>query len=80
MINRTNRTMETRRFEGLEDEFLYKNYQGIKQRITEMLADDYFDVDKVKFTLWYLDEERHKLDELKAHRYVERIRKEEGEN
>ena len=45
-----------------------------------MLEDDYFDVDKVKFTLWYLDEERHKLDELKAHRYVERIRKEEGEN
>lgn len=80
MINRKNITTETRRFEGLEDEFLYKNYVGIKQRITEMLEDDYFDVDKVKFTLWYLDEERHKLDELKAHRYVERIRKEEGEN
>lgn len=80
MINRKNITTETRRFEGLEDEFLYKNYLGIKQRITEMLEDDYFDVDKVKFTLWYLDEERHKLDELKAHRYVERIRKEEGEN
>lgn len=56
MINRTNRTTETRRFEGLEDEFLYKNYLGIKQRIAEMLEDDYFDVDKVKFTLWYLDE------------------------
>ena len=80
MINRKNITTETRRFEGFEDEFLYKNYLGIKQRITEMLEDDYFDVDKVKFTLWYLDEERHKLDELKAHRYVERIRKEEGEN
>lgn len=80
MINRTNMTMETTRFEGLENEFLYKNYLGIKQRITEMLEDDYFDVDKVKFTLWYLDEERHKLDELKAHRYVERMRKEEGEN
>lgn len=80
MINRKNITTETRRFEGFEDEFLYKNYLGIKQRITEMLEDDYFDVDKVKFTLWYLDEERHKLDELKAHRYVERMRKEEGEN
>lgn len=80
MINRTNMTMETTRFEGLEDEFLYKNYLGIKHRIAEMIEDDYFDVDKVKFTLWYLDEERHKLDELKAHRYVERIRKEEGEN
>ena len=80
MINRTNRTTETARFAGLEDEFIYKNYLGIKQRITEMLEDDYFDVDKVKFTLWYLDGERHKLDELKAHRYVERIRKEEGEN
>ena len=42
-----------------------------------MLEDDYFDVDKVKFTLWYLDEERHKLDELKAHRYVERMQKKE---
>ena len=70
---------KTERYKEIENEFLYKNYLGIKRRITEMLADDYFDVDRVKFMLWYLDEERHKLDELKVHKYMEQLEKKEGE-
>ena len=70
---------KTERYKEIESEFLYKNYLGIKRRITEMLADDYFDVDRVKFMLWYLDEERHKLDELKVHKYMEQLEKKEGE-
>lgn len=58
---------KTERFRGLEDQFIYKNYIGIKSRIAEMIDDDFFNVNRVQFALWYLDEERHKLDELKAH-------------
>lgn len=58
-----------KRFEGLENDINYINFIGTRDRMIAMLKDDNFDVDRVKFMLWYLDEQRSKLDELVAFNY-----------
>ena len=66
-----------KRFEGLENDINYINFIGTRDRMIAMLKDDNFDVDRVKFMLWYLDEKRSELDELVAFNYCKE--KKDGE-